>query len=63
LVFTEDRNHPTKMQHDLPQRWIGKKAAPLKFTDAALKGENFSYQLGLYPVTKGLQNVQLTSAI
>jgi hypothetical protein len=59
LVFTEDRNHPTKMQHDLSQRWI-QKGAPLKFTDAALKGENFSYQLGLYPVTRDLQNVQLS---
>jgi hypothetical protein len=59
LAFTEDRLHPIKMQHDLPQRWIGK-GITNKFTDAALKGENFSYQLGLYPVTKGLQNVHLT---
>lgn len=58
LVFTEDREHPTKMPHDLPQRWI-QKGITNKFTGQALKGENYSYQLGLYPVTKALQNVQL----
>jgi hypothetical protein len=58
LVFTEDRSHPTKMPHDLPQRWA-QKGATGTFRDAALKGENFSYQLGLYPVTKDLQNVKI----
>jgi len=58
LVFTEDRLHPTKMQHDLPQRWIQKGVAT-KFADAALRGENFSYQLGLYPVTGDLKNVRV----
>jgi hypothetical protein len=59
LVFTEDRLHPTKMPHDLPQRWI-QKGITSQFTDAALKGENFSYQLSVYPVNKDLQNVHLT---
>ncbi len=58
LVFTEDRLHPTKMPHDLPQRWI-QKGITDKFTDAALKGENFSYQLGIYPVKENLNNVKL----
>jgi len=58
LVFTEDRLHPTKMQHDLPQRWI-QKGITSKFTDAALKGENFSYQLGIYPVTENINNIKL----
>ncbi|MES2276278.1 MAG: glycoside hydrolase domain-containing protein [Bacteroidota bacterium] len=59
LVFAEDRLHPAKMPHDLPQRWIQKGVA-LKFADAAMKDENFSYQLGIYPVNKNLQNVTLT---
>ena len=58
LVFTEDRSHPAKMPHDLPQRWA-QKGATGTFSDAALKGENFSYQLGLYPIAKALQNVRV----
>jgi hypothetical protein len=58
LVFTEDRMHPVKMPHDLPQRWVQKGIAG-QFTDAALKGENFSYQLPIYAVAKDLQNVRL----
>jgi hypothetical protein len=37
------------MPHDLPQRWM-QKGITSKFTDAALRGENFSYQLGIYPL-------------
>lgn len=59
LVFTEDREHPVKMQHDLPQRWIQKGAVP-NFSGSALKGENYSYQLGVYPVTANLHNVTVT---
>jgi len=58
LVFTEDRMDPAKMQHDLPQRWI-QKGITSKFADAALKGENFSYQLGIYPITANVNNVKL----
>lgn len=58
LVFAEDRRHPAKMLHFLPQRWVQKGVAGT-FSDAAMKGENFSYQLGVYPVTKNLQNVRV----
>ncbi|WCT11431.1 glycoside hydrolase domain-containing protein [Mucilaginibacter jinjuensis] len=58
LVFTEDREHPTKMSHDLPQRWV-QKGITNKFTGETLKGENYSYQLGLYPVNQNLQQVKL----
>jgi len=58
LVFTEDRLHPIKMPHDLPQRWV-QKGVTDKFNDAALKGENFSYQLGVYPVAADLKDVKL----
>ncbi len=58
LVFTEDREHPIKMIDDLPQRWI-QKGVTAKFSHAAMKGENFAYQLGIYPTTHDLQNVYL----
>jgi hypothetical protein len=47
LVFPESREYPIKMKHDLPQRWI-QKGITDKFSATALRGENFSYQLGIY---------------
>lgn len=59
LVFTEDREHPTKMPHDIPERWISKGVTD-KFTGSALRGENYSYQLAIYPVKEDLQNVKIS---
>ncbi len=58
LVFPEDRLHPIKMKYDLPQRWIisGVKTTLNKEAD---KGENFTYQLGVYPVKENLENVKV----
>lgn len=58
LVFPEDRMHPIKMRTDLPQRWIGKSLSR-QLKETALKGENFSYQLGIYPVQQDLKNVKI----
>ncbi|WP_221284654.1 glycoside hydrolase domain-containing protein [Mucilaginibacter sp. SP1R1] len=58
LVFTEDRLHPVKMPNDLPQRWIQKGIAST-FIDTALKGENFAYQLGVYPLNQDVNNVKI----
>ncbi len=52
LVFPEDRLHSIRMKNDLPQRWTNKKNTDL-FSDTAMKGENFCYQLGVY----ALQNI------
>jgi hypothetical protein len=59
LIFPEDRLHSIRMQHDLPQRWIiaGVKSV---FNGEAKKGENYAYQLGIYPVTKNLEDVKVT---
>lgn len=57
LVFPESRNYPIIMQNDIPQRWI-LKGAQKTFNDSALRGENFSFQLGIY-AAKDLQNVNL----
>ncbi len=52
IVFPEDRMHPVKMNNDLPDRWVSKGVKNI-FTDTASKGENFSFQLGVY----ALQNL------
>jgi hypothetical protein len=57
LVFPEDRMHPIKMTSDLPQRWV-ENGVQQSFSDTALKGENFSFQLGIYAL-KDLQNMQI----
>jgi len=57
LVFPESRNYPIIMRNDIPQRWI-LKGTQKTFTDKALRGENFSFQLGIYAL-KELQNVKL----
>lgn len=59
LVFPEDRMHPIKMKYDLPQRWIIKDLKNT-FSDEAHRGENFTYQLGIYPVAQNLEDVQVS---
>jgi hypothetical protein len=49
LVFPEDRMYPVKMKNHLPARWMGK-AASSSFSGNAAKGENYTYQLALYPL-------------
>lgn len=55
LIFPEDRLHSIRMQDDLPKRWIEKGSKTL-FTDTAMKGENFAYQLGVYAL-QDLKNI------
>ncbi|MBB6130898.1 glycoside hydrolase domain-containing protein [Mucilaginibacter lappiensis] len=52
LVFPEDRLNSIRMTKDLPQRWI-ELGPQSKYTATALRGENFSFQLGVY----ALQNL------
>ena len=59
FVFPEDRLHSIRMKYDLPQRWILKGVKNV-FTGDAKRGENYTYQLGIYPVTKDLSGVKLT---
>lgn len=47
LVFPEDRMYPIKMTHQLPYRWI-QKGVQSAFSGQAAKGENYTYQLGVY---------------
>jgi hypothetical protein len=57
IIFPEDRLHSIRMTDHLPQRWIEKKTMN-SFSDTAMKGENFSYQLGVYAL-QNISNVHL----
>jgi hypothetical protein len=59
LVFPEDRLHSIRMKHDLPQRWIISGVKNV-FNGEAERGENYAYQLGIYPVTKDIKDVKIT---
>lgn len=58
LVFPEDRIYPIKMRTRLPQRWI-QKGAGVSFNGQTAKGENYTYQLGVYAL-KNLEDVTVT---
>ena len=56
IVFPEDRMHPIRMKKDLPRRWL--KGPVASFSGVADKGENYSFQLGVYALDN-LQNLQV----
>ena len=47
LVFPESRLYSIRMKNDLPQRWI-LQGIQNSFSDIALRGEFFTFQLGVY---------------
>ncbi|HYM94794.1 MAG TPA: glycoside hydrolase domain-containing protein, partial [Chitinophagaceae bacterium] len=47
IVFPEDRMYPIRMKNYLPYRWIKSENHDL-FNGQAAKGENYTYQLGIY---------------
>lgn len=53
LVFPEERENSIKMKNHLPRRWVQKGVTNI-FWSYVSKGENFSYQLGIY----ALQNLK-----
>jgi hypothetical protein len=59
LVFPEDRLNIIKMRRDLPQSWITSGVRSV-FTGEAKRGENYSYQLGIYPTARDLTGVKIT---
>jgi hypothetical protein len=59
LIFPENRIYPISMDENLPQRWVDK-ANETSFTGEASRGENFSYQLGIYPFAKKLDDIKIS---
>ena len=57
LVFPEDRQYSIRMKNDLPYRWI-QKGVQSFFNGEAVRGENYTYQLGVYAL-QNLQDVQV----
>ncbi|MFW6140520.1 MAG: glycoside hydrolase domain-containing protein [Acidobacteriota bacterium] len=58
LVFPESREFPIRMKEDLPLRWI-QKGLQKTFNAAALKGEYFAFQLGLFAGRKEIKDVEI----
>jgi len=58
MIFPENRVYPVSMDTNLPQRWVNK-ANESSFTDTAARGENFSYQLGIYAFAKKLNDIKV----
>ena len=58
LVFPEDRAYPIRMKKDLPYRWINRPTPASVNLGGADKGENYSFQLGVYAL-QPLRHVDL----
>ncbi|QES90625.1 glycoside hydrolase domain-containing protein [Rhizosphaericola mali] len=59
FVFSEDRMHPIRMTKDFPYRWMHKNIQSPYFEGTTDKGENYSFQLGLYSDKDSLADVVL----
>lgn len=57
VVFPEDREFSIRMKNDLPYRWT-QKGIQTSFNGKAARGENYTYQLGIYAL-QDLENVQV----
>lgn len=59
LLFPEARENSIRMTDNLPAKWIadGQKN---EFSGKALKGEYFTFQLGLYPVKNQAEDVKIS---
>ncbi len=59
LTFTESRENQIKMTTDLPAKWIADGAGK-GFSGKAKKGEYFTFQIGVYPVTGEMEDIKIT---
>lgn len=58
IVFPEKRIFPIKMRDYLPQKWIERDLTNT-FTDKAKRGENFTFQLGIWAISNDLKDVSV----
>jgi hypothetical protein len=56
IVFPEDRRFPIRMTRDFPLRWI-QSGRRNEFEGEACRGEFYVFQLGVYPLSKKLEDV------
>ena len=59
VLFAEDRTRPIIMTQELPQVWIAPGVAGRAVVGEALKGEFYSFQIGVWAL-RALDSVQLT---
>lgn len=59
LLFPEDRHQSIRMYDHLPLRWIEKGPSYI-ITREARKGEYFTFQVGLYCIRKGIDDVKIS---
>ncbi|MDZ7739767.1 MAG: DUF6067 family protein [Bacteroidales bacterium] len=59
LLFPEDRSHSIRMNHYLPCRWISEGPSGI-IEGQALRGEFFTFQLGLYCVRGGIEDIDIS---
>ena len=57
LVFPEARENPIKMQDYLPHRWINESSQTI--VGKSKRGEFFTFQLGIWPLEKDIENVNV----
>ncbi len=58
LIFPEYREYPIKMTNDLPKRWINK-GANIDLTDTVMRGEYYTFQIGVFSISDTLRDVQI----
>ena len=58
LLFPEDRKYPIRMTNHLPLRWI-KSGAGNPFYGEALRGEYYSFQIGLFACRDDIKDVDI----
>ena len=58
LLFAESRENSIRMTSDLPLKWI-QYGITNKFSGKALKGEYFTFQIGVFAVQKNLENIEV----
>lgn len=58
LLFPEKRENSIRMTSDIPLKWIQDGVAN-QITGRALKGEYFTFQLGVFAVQKQLENIEV----
>jgi hypothetical protein len=58
LLFPENRENSIRMTSDIPLKWIQDRVTN-RFSGQALKGEYFTFQIGVYAAKKDIENIEV----
>ncbi len=59
MLFPEDRRYPIRMQHDIPYRWISRKATH-SFNGTADRNEYYTFQVGAWASVKEIKRLRFS---